>query len=613
MYRYFTSGELKPRGWLRRQLQIQAEGLSGNLDKIWPDVRDSAWIGGDRDGWERVPYWLDGFIPLAYLLEDEDMIRRADRYVDAILERQCEDGWICPCTPEKRSGYDLWAVLLIGKVLAVYYEHTQSPRALDALYRAMKNLYTLLSGGEVRLFNWGKSRWYEGFIALQLLHEHYGEEWIPELGRELRRQGTDYAALTKLWERPLNKWTQQTHVVNIAMMLKYEAVSVSLLGEKYTGRAEKLWRVLEKYNGTAVGTFTGDECLSGRANNQGTELCSVVELMYSCELLYALTGDAVWADRLEKAAFNALPAAISDDMWTHQYDQMVNQIACVRFPGRSQFRTNNSEAHLFGLEPNFGCCTANFNQGWPKLAESIFLKGKKRITCGLMLPSELNTRIDGTAVRVAVDTEYPFRHSGVFTVQTGAPVEFELRIRIPGWVKAVRVNGKSCPVAGEYALRQCWSGTQTVKLELEDSPRLVKRPDGLYAAEYGPLVFSLPVEAEFEMHEYARDGVERKFPYCDYELYPRSEWRFGFGGGALAVRELPGDGYPFSSRSPRLVLSAKLYPVNWDYADGFDTVAAAKPVSSRAAGDAQTKQLYPYGCAKLRMTELPLCTGSRTK
>ena len=64
----FTSKELKPAGWLRRQLEIQAKGLSGNLDKVWRDVRDSAWIGGDADGWERVPYWLDGFIPLAYLL-----------------------------------------------------------------------------------------------------------------------------------------------------------------------------------------------------------------------------------------------------------------------------------------------------------------------------------------------------------------------------------------------------------------------------------------------------------------------------------------------------------------------------------------------------------------
>lgn len=63
-YIFFTANEITPKGWLREQLLLQAKGLSGNLDKVWPDVRDSAWIGGDREGWERVPYWLDGFIPL---------------------------------------------------------------------------------------------------------------------------------------------------------------------------------------------------------------------------------------------------------------------------------------------------------------------------------------------------------------------------------------------------------------------------------------------------------------------------------------------------------------------------------------------------------------------
>ena len=69
--------EILPTGWLRKQLETQAEGLSGNLDKIWPDIRESKWLGGDREGWERLPYFLDGFIPLAYLLGDEDKKARA--------------------------------------------------------------------------------------------------------------------------------------------------------------------------------------------------------------------------------------------------------------------------------------------------------------------------------------------------------------------------------------------------------------------------------------------------------------------------------------------------------------------------------------------------------
>ncbi|MBO6263713.1 MAG: hypothetical protein J6N93_05535 [Clostridia bacterium] len=105
---FYTTDEIKPDGWLKKQLRIQADGLNGNLDKIWPDIKESAWIGGTREGWERVPYWLDGFIPLAYLLKDEDMIARVKKYVDAILSFQREDGWICPLGETPIEQYDNW-------------------------------------------------------------------------------------------------------------------------------------------------------------------------------------------------------------------------------------------------------------------------------------------------------------------------------------------------------------------------------------------------------------------------------------------------------------------------------------------------------------------------
>ena len=61
----FTPKEIRPEGWLLNQLKIQAPGLSGNLNKFWSYIKDSRWIGGQAEGWERVPYWLDEFIPLA--------------------------------------------------------------------------------------------------------------------------------------------------------------------------------------------------------------------------------------------------------------------------------------------------------------------------------------------------------------------------------------------------------------------------------------------------------------------------------------------------------------------------------------------------------------------
>jgi hypothetical protein len=95
VFRSFSVKEIKPQGWLLGQLQIQGKGLSGNLDLFWPDIKDSRWIGGDREGWERLPYWLDGFIPLAWLLEDEDKKNRAREYINFIIDNQNDDGWIC--------------------------------------------------------------------------------------------------------------------------------------------------------------------------------------------------------------------------------------------------------------------------------------------------------------------------------------------------------------------------------------------------------------------------------------------------------------------------------------------------------------------------------------
>ncbi len=606
MYNYFRAGSVKPEGWLLEQLKIQKDGLSGNLDKIWPDIRDSAWIGGDKEGWERVPYWLDGFIPLAYLLGDKDMICRADKYIKSIIERQKSDGWICPCPDNARNEYDVWAYFLIGKVLAVYVDFTDDASVLNSLYRSMKCLYNEIKNEGIKLFNWGKFRWFECMIPLQFLYDRYKEEWIRELGKAVREQGVNFFDYIDDWRKPLNCWTYETHIVNLCMMFKYEAVSAKLFGEKYENKAEALWQELDKYNGTAFGGFTGDECLAGVANNRGTELCSVVELMYSCELLYAITRNPVWADRLEKLAFNALPATISDDMWTHQYVQMVNQIACIRFPGKSYFGTNNSEAHIFGLEPHFGCCTANHNQGWPKLAMFSFLKSENGIHIAALLPSTLKTEVNGVPVEVRIETEYPFRHSAKITVESKEKVKFPLTVRIPSWVKSLRINGADHKPDDCCEIERIWSGKYSFTFDFTDIPHFQSRPHNLKTAQYGPIIFSLPVLTEYKKYEYLKDGVERKFPYCDYELIPKSDWRYGFIDEDLIPCYNAGDSIPFSSQKPRITLKAYMKKVEWDFEEGYNTVAARKPLSDNSACEAEQIELYPYGCAKLRMTEMPI-------
>lgn len=596
---FYTTSEIKPTGWLRRQLEIQAEGLSGNLDKVWKDIKESAWIGGTAEGWERVPYWLDGFIPLAYLLENEDMISRAKKYVDAIVSFQKEDGWICPCNEEDRKTYDTWAVQLITKTLTVYYQCSKDEKIPGVIYNVLRNYYELLSSGEIKLFDWGKARWYECFIAINFTYERYGEEWLVDLAGILKEQGTNYNEVTALWQRPLNRWRFETHIVNLCMMLKTEAVTCDILNENYTDNAEKLYEILYKYNGTPVGLFTGDECLSGLSPIQGTELCSVAEQMYSYELLYACTGEEKWAERLEVLAFNALPATISDDMWTHQYVQMSNQIACQRFPGKPIFRTNSEESHLFGLEPNFGCCTANFNQAWPKFALSAFMYNGDEVINAVPVPAVLKTEDKF----IELETNYPFENSFKYTVQ--AKKAFTFKIRIPSFAQNVRVNGEKAS-GGTLSFQVSANEKLVLNISFDVSPCFEKRPHGLNTVKCGSLVFSVPIKYEKKMLEYEKDGVERKFPYCDYEYIPLSSWNYAYCNTNLSVQRNEISDIPFSSEKPAVTVKASAKKINWGFEDGYETVCAKIPESCETSGEEKEITLYPYGCAKLRMTELPL-------
>lgn len=597
-WNFYSSKEIKPAGWLRRQLEIQAEGLSGNLHKIWPDIRDSAWIGGKCEGWERVPYWLDGFIPLAYLLENEEMIATVKKYIEAILSAQKDDGWICPCEKEKRSTYDTWAIQLICKTLKVYYECSGDERIPEVIYRVLKNYFELLKSGKIKLFKWGKYRWFETFVSINFLYEKYKEDWLTDLARIIKEQGFDYNSTVDSWKKPSHIWRLNTHIVNIAMMLKSEAVSHEILGLEYTDNAEKLREILERYNGTAFEGFTGDEVLSGIDPTRGTELCSVVEQMYSYEEIFAHTGDNKWAERLEVLAFNALPATLSEDMWTHQYVQQVNQVACQKTMIMAPFSTNGPYAHTFGLEPNFGCCTANFNQGWPKLTLAAFMHKDNTIINAIMIPSVLNA--DG--VKIRLESDYPFKNKIHYYID--ADRDFEFVIRIPSFAQNLKINGENADIRDvELAINQ---GKTEIEIEFEAKPFLKKRPNDLFALQMGSLLFSVPVAYEKKMREYTRKGVERKFPYCDYQFIPKNSWNYGYVDGNFEVSFKSVGDVPFSQDRPPITIKANMQKIDWGLKFPYKSVCRKTPKSSNPISEVQQIELCPYGCARLRMTEMPV-------
>lgn len=606
-------GAVTPEGWLRNQLRIQADGLSGRLDEFWPDIKDSQWFGGGADAWERAPYWLDGVIPLAFLLDDAALKAKVTRYIEHIITHQHDDGWLGP-RPADEARYDLWAHFLMLKGLVQYHDATVDDRVIDVAYRALRRIDDHIR--RAPLYNWGQSRWFEALVAIYWLYEITGEKWLLNLALKLKVQGIDWSAFFEDWPltapTPKMQWHYLGHVVNNAMAIKAPALWWRRSGQdRDRSSVYEMIEKLDRYHGMATGVFSGDECLAGLNPVQGTELCAVMEYLYSLEVLLSVFGDAAFGDRLEKIAFNALPATFTPDMWAHQYDQQVNQVQCIINKDHC-WTTNGPESNLYGLEPNFGCCTADLSQGWPKFAAHLWMK---TIDGGLAAvayaPSAVRTKMHGVNVTVVLDTEYPFRNTLHVRVTVDKPARFPLLLRIPQWATGARTEGvreNSAPPPGAFhRIEREWSGEEEITLTFPMRAIGSRRFNNALTVERGPLVYALRIGEEWK--QVNQDKPHREPPHADWEVYSSTPWNYALAVDETTLNDIPfiehpvGD-CPFSpDGAPISALVKGRRMPEWTLDHGN---AGATPVSPVASAEPEEDlTLIPYGCTNLRITEFP--------
>jgi len=625
-FRPLALGQIKPSGWLREQLKTQAAGLSGHLDEFWPDIKNSAWIGGNAEGWERVPYWLDGIVPLAYLLDDQALQARIRPFIDSILEHQHPDGWLGPVGDTAgHQPYDVWPLFPLFKALTQCQEATGDPRVVPALLRCARKIDQVID--QKPLYSWAKMRAADFAVSMVWLYARTGETWPLELARKAFTQRHEWRAQFdnfKFTGKTQGKFELDTHGVNTGMALKYGGIRYLLTGDARDKNAiSSMLDLLDKHHGQATGIFTCDEHLAGRSPSQGTELCTVVEAMYSLEALPAVTGDACLGDRLEKLAFNALPATFKKDMTAHQYDQQCNQVICSK-ESEHGYVNNGPDSNLYGLEPNFGCCTANLHQGWPKLTSSLWMKSSDGGLAAIAYaPCVVETRVQGKPVKVEVTTDYPFRDTIQIAVTVPEPMSFPIHLRQPHWTEKMEIKapdvefqiGKATiranslnmvnvePPSGYLDFPGKWSGTKTISLSLTMPVRLYHGFNDSVAIERGPLVYALKIGTEWKK---VKDNPQ----FADWEVLPTTPWNYALQidrehpERSLTFEERPIGSPPFSAQAFPVIARVKGRRVaDWKIAKG----AAAPPPSSLVKSTAPLEELIliPYGCTDLRITEFP--------
>jgi len=601
-------GTVLPTGWLREQLRLQGDGLTGRLEELWPDVGPvSAWLGGQGEDWERGPYYCDGLVPLAYLLQDEALIAKARRWMDAVLSSQRDDGQFGPHTND-----DWWPRMVMLKALAQYQEATGDARVIPFMMRYCH--YQLDTLPDRPLSDWSWVRGADNALTVYWLYERTGAPSLLALADLILAQTFDWGAylgdLPALARARVTAFAHQTHVVNVAMGLKTPALRYRRDGDPAHLRAvETAWASLMQYHGQVEGIFSGDEWLAGTDPAQGVELCAVVELMFTLEQLVGIYGAGCFADRLETLTYNALPATITADMRARQYDQQPNQVLCTVAP--RQWTQNDETANTFGLEPHFGCCTANMHQGWPKLVQSLWMGAADGgFVAVAYAPCVVQTRVRGdTVVTIEETTEYPFKDTVRFTIHADRPATFPLFLRIPAWcaTPTLHVNGRESAVdiseQGFVTVQRAWTEGDTIDLALPMRVRVIERPRGAIGVALGPLVFGLAID-----EEWTRIAGSRGFG--DWEVRPRTLWNYALAmdldhPDATCRVEWRGVGSPpFGHTQAPVRIHAMGHRVpGWELVRNSAGPLPASPLTPSTAAEPVT--LLPYGCARLRIAEFP--------
>jgi hypothetical protein len=621
-------GSVEPQGWLLTVLQRQRDGLCGHLGEIsaWLEKDGNAWLnkeGKGKYGWEEVPYWLRGYLQLAYLFNDPKMIAESQIWIEGALNSQRADGDFGPDQKFEDGTRDFWANMLMLFCLETYYEHSHDPRVLDLMTRYFK-LHLAIPDKQLLTHYWQKMRGGDELYSIYWLYNRTGDPGLLELAKKIHRCTAD-------WEKTgdLPDW----HNVNNAEAFREPATYYLQTHNESDLRASyaDFNEIRKRYGQVPGGMFGGDEISRPGYSDprQAVETCGMVEQMLSDELLLQISGDPSWADHCELVAFNTYPAALTPDERALRYLTAPNMVVSDsknHAPG-----INNGGPFLLMNPFSSRCCQHNHSMGWPYFAKHLWLATPDDGLCAAVYSaSEVSAQVgDGARIRLEEKTHYPFEENIQFTLHTAEPVTFPLYLRIPGWCQSpnILVNGKKLSVAlatNQYVrIEREWKNDDlvTLNLPMEISVQRWTANHDSVSVNYGPLTFSLKFGERVERLDSSQTAIgdsswqKTADPavWPSFAYFPMTAWNYGLmlddahPEKSFTVKKLawPQDDFPFTPESAPIEMTVEAKKIPQWTLDRYELCSVLQASPAQSDQPAEKVTLIPMGAARLRISAFP--------
>ncbi|HKK43126.1 MAG TPA: beta-L-arabinofuranosidase domain-containing protein [Bacteroidales bacterium] len=436
---------------------------------------------------------------------DSGIMSLMEKGVKELLGTQMPDGYIGNYSDSAQlKQWDIWGQKYTMLGLLAYYDITGDRSALDGAARMADHLMTLVGPGKADIVKTGNYRGMPSSSVLEpivYLYRHTGNkrylefaeyivsQWETPGGPKLISKALEGVPVAERYPHPEVWWSYENGQKAYEMMSCYDGL---LDLYRITGNPDYINAVrmtvsnIIKDEINIAGSGTAFECFYKGAEYQTRptyhtmETCVTMTWMKLCFNLLKLTGDPLYADQIEKSAYNAMLASLKDD---GSEIAKYSPLGGVRHEGEKQC----------GMDIN--CCVANGPRAFVMLP-SFAVMGFDNDLC-INLYGTLKSGITtggGHRVIVSQESDYPVTGREVINIDPSEAVVFPLALRIPAWSTLTRISVNDSVITeitpGEYkTIRRRWKRGDSIVLELDLRGRLYQQ-DGQQALLHGPVVLA---------------------------------------------------------------------------------------------------------------------------
>ena len=609
-YGSYTDGliaDITPTGWFAELLDRQLDGLSGHPEAmdypynspLWAGElkRDSESRGADWWRYEQTAYYLDGIARLACITGDETLGSVWQNNLEYVLAHPQAE----PAGRLGAAGRSMaWPFAVFFRALKASYEATGDPRIPEALEKHYLS-YSLDELSDHRhVVNVEGMLWTWSLTGNDELLTRARAAW-DEANAELTQANC------------LDDKDFHMHGVTMNELLKVPMLLYAYTGEEeYLRAALNADRKMEAANMLVDGCVSSTEHLAGRDPLASHETCDIVDYSWTMGYFLETTGDAGWADRIERCAFNAGLGSITKDFRAMQYFSCPNQFLATGTSDHNAFKYGKTWMQYRPIHET-ECCIGNIHRLFPNYVSRMWMTDADGAPVATLYgPCELLLDLgDGLSVKIEEITNYPFGEDIDFCFtfyrngrRSRASHEMAFSYRLPAWCSP---DGK----AGFRTERRAWKSGEVFSIHLPMKPVFEDNPVQGRSVVMGPLVYSYSIPSKWEEDTATYENLAgkqcRNPEFRSWTITPSAEWNYALkdcSPDEIEIVRRDTDGFPFDEGESPLVLRVKACTAEgWELKDGQLTPALPETVTR---GEDAVLELSPLGSTVLRLSIFPI-------